>query len=267
MDSRRQKIWRQLIEIEERIFHQYPTLKELTLLYEDFIDGLLDLEEMVSEIQKLNVEAPDCLIRTSYWLCEAEYNLKHGRLKRKQMKYVKVKFLRLEFLLSQKQKEIINELDELHTSPRKCVIMAEDLEKMSTLKSLQAIVSDLIRDLGSLYQNIHEKATQEAVERLLQLLVWSLWITNYLFESACCGGFGNLLLDAWWLEFWEIVLLVAGDVERNPGPRQITGKLMNFSNIASLILFVLLLYTDAQLAKVDNRVLGKQNCVLSDFCY
>ena len=37
------------------------------------------------------------------------------------------------------------------------------------------------------------------------------------------GGFRNLLLDGWWLEFWEIILFVAGDVERNPGPRRVTG--------------------------------------------
>ena len=37
------------------------------------------------------------------------------------------------------------------------------------------------------------------------------------------GGFRNLLLDGWWLEFWEIILFVAGDVERNPGPRRMTG--------------------------------------------
>ena len=38
------------------------------------------------------------------------------------------------------------------------------------------------------------------------------------------GGFRNLLLDGWWLEFWEIILLAAGDVERNPGPTFMTGK-------------------------------------------
>ena len=45
----------------------------------------------------------------------------------------------------------------------------------------------------------------------------------YLSEGGWQGGFRNLLLDGWWLEFWEIILFVAGDVERNPGPRQMTG--------------------------------------------
>jgi flagellar motility protein MotE (MotC chaperone) len=43
-------------------------------------------------------------------------------------------------------------------------------------------------------------------------------------DAAHQDGFRNFLLDGWWLEFWEIILLAAGDVERNPGPRQITGE-------------------------------------------
>lgn len=97
--------------------------------------------------------------------------------------------------------------------------MTDGLKKMSALK---AMVGDRIYDLESLYRNIHEKAIQEAVDQLLQLLAWFLWIEGR--EGACCGGCGNLLLDVWWLEFWEIILLTAGDMERNPGPRRITGK-------------------------------------------
>ena len=58
------------------------------------------------------------------------------------------------------------------------------------------------------------------------LLVWLLVLCAVHVEDASHqgGGFRNLILDGWWLEFWEIVLLAAGDVESNPGPRQITDE-------------------------------------------
>ena len=97
------------------------------------------------------------------------------------------------------------------------------------LENLRAVCDGLRDDLISLYQWIlkeDEDISQEStpVDRLHELLVWLSWITSHLIEDAHRGGFRNLLLDGWWLEFWEIILLVAGDVERNPGPRQITGK-------------------------------------------
>jgi hypothetical protein len=59
-----------------------------------------------------------------------------------------------------------------------------------------------------------------------QLLAWLLVLYAVHVEDAAHqgGGLRNLVLDGWWLEFWEIVLLAAGDVERNPGPRQITDE-------------------------------------------
>ena len=51
----------------------------------------------------------------------------------------------------------------------------------------------------------------------LDLLCWLFTL------GTIRAGFKNLLLDGWWLEFWEIILLAAGDVERNPGPRRMTG--------------------------------------------
>ena len=107
------------------------------------------------------------------------------------------------------------------------------------INKLQEDVTDLIRDLRSLYQWIREEdkeVSQEALECLLQTLLGSFWLSVYLSEESHQGGFRNLLLDGWWLEFWEIILLAAGDVERNPGPRQIT---------------------DEQLAKVSDRAIGK----------
>ena len=95
-------------------------------------------------------------------------------------------------------------------------------------------IARLICDLESLYQWIHDEdqlVSQEAVDNLLQLFVRLLRL--YTAENDHRGGFRNLLLDGWWLEFWEIILLAAGDVERHPGPGQITqvsdrliGKLM-----------------------------------------
>ena len=70
-----------------------------------------------------------------------------------------------------------------------------------------------------------------------QFLVWLLVLCAVHAEDAHeGGGFRNLALDSWWLEFWEIVLLAAGDVERNPGPRQIT---------------------DEELAKISHTAIGK----------
>ena len=116
------------------------------------------------------------------------------------------------------------------------MLLRQELEqKQSTVKNLQATIGDMICNLRSLYRWIHKEdqmVSQEAIDCLLQLLL--LWLSAYLSEDARRGGFRNLLLDGWWL---EIILLAAGDVERNPGPRQIT---------------------DAQLVKVDNRVLSKQ---------
>ena len=97
------------------------------------------------------------------------------------------------------------------------------------LENLCAVCDGLRDDMISLYQWIlkeDEDISQESapVDRLHELLVWLSWIASHLIEDAHRGGFRNLLLDGWWLEFWEIILLAAGDVERNPGPRQITGK-------------------------------------------
>ena len=82
-----------------------------------------------------------------------------------------------------------------------------------------------------------EEVSQAAIDELHRLLVWwSVWIANYLSKDAHQSGFQNLLLDGWWLEFWEIIVLAAGDVERNPGPRQITSKLRKYRYLYDLIL-------------------------------
>jgi hypothetical protein len=85
-------------------------------------------------------------------------------------------------------------------------------------------IADLLQDVRSLYQWIREQdkeiSQEEALKYLLHTLI-SFWLSVYLFQESHQRGFRNLLLDGWWLEFWEIILLAAGDVERNPGPRQL----------------------------------------------
>ena len=80
--------------------------------------------------------------------------------------------------------------------------------------------------------------TVEEIACLSSLLVYQVLLVLCAVEDASRqgGGFRNFVLDGWWLEFWEIILLAAGDVERNPGPRQIT---------------------DEQLAKVSDTPIGK----------
>ena len=76
----------------------------------------------------------------------------------------------------------------------------------------------------------------------------------HLSENGSQSTSSDLLLDAWWLEFWELILLAAGDIERNPGP--ITGS--QTSLIPDLIRVIYYCCVGEQLAKVDNRVLGKE---------
>ena len=119
------------------------------------------------------------------------------------------------------------------------MIIDEDITP-AAISELQDDVIDLIQDeLRSLYQWICQEDKEislEELEYLLQTLLSSFWLSVYLSEESHQGGFRNLLLDGWWLEFWEIILLAAGDVEKNPGPRQIT---------------------DEELVKVSDRPIGK----------
>ena len=121
-----------------------------------------------------------------------------------------------------------------------CELQGKLEEHYRTVQNFQALIGAVLRDLKCLYQWIHkedEEISQEAaVFQLLQLLVRLLWVASFLIEDAHQGGFRNLLLDGWWLEFWEIILLAAGDVEKNPGPRQVT---------------------DEELIKVSGRPIGK----------
>ena len=87
---------------------------------------------------------------------------------------------------------------------------------------------------SALLSKLAEKLSSDEIhwERFISLLSsFQLANTEELYQFLCWlltlgtnrGGSKNLLLDGWWLEFWEIILLAAGDVERNPGPTFMTG--------------------------------------------
>ena len=101
----------------------------------------------------------------------------------------------LDGLDSQEQKQVLTALDGLDSQERMEVEIFRLLVQLKEYRSL--------------------------LQRLVQLFVCLLSIC--LSEDSQRGGFRNLLLDGWWLEFWEIILLAAGDVERNPGPTFMTG--------------------------------------------
>ena len=82
---------------------------------------------------------------------------------------------------------------------------------------------EILGTLSSAYELLMQVEYESLLQRLLLLFVCLLSI--YLSEADPQGGFKNLLLDGWWLEFWEIILLAAGDVERNPGPTFMTGTI------------------------------------------
>jgi hypothetical protein len=92
-------------------------------------------------------------------------------------------------------------------------------------------------------ENERQKIILLRVEYLESVLEWLLMhCAVHVEDAAHQGGFRNLLLDGWWLEFWEIVLLAAGDVERNPGPRQITDEqLIQVSDIPISKLAIILI--------------------------
>ena len=95
-------------------------------------------------------------------------------------------------------------------------------EKLKTVEPprMPNIMGEVLAQIEELLEEVAERLVRQ--ERLLEeykhlLQQFVEWLMVYL------SVYGGLLLDAWWLEFWELVLLAAGDVERNPGPRRMTG--------------------------------------------
>ena len=120
-------------------------------------------------------------------------------------KKLKIADVKRHYLLRWFQSDGLKSTNPVLTAEVKYLLQCELKEDMSAIEFLQW----------------KDEEAREA-HRLLQLLVWLFQV--YLSEESHRGGLRNLLLDGWWLEFWEIILLAGGDVERNPGPRQITGE-------------------------------------------
>ena len=95
------------------------------------------------------------------------------------------------------------------------------LEEIQLLRALDTLDHQERKEIEIIRILLQWKDYKSLLQRLVQLFVCLLSIC--LSEDSQRGGFRNLLLDGWWLEFWEIILLAAGDVERNPGPRRMTG--------------------------------------------
>jgi FtsZ-binding cell division protein ZapB len=102
------------------------------------------------------------------------------------------------------------------------------------LKEIECQLEIIDRQLEKIEPQQQELEFLFRIAYFSSLLEWLL--TLCAVEDSHQGGLRNLILDGWWLEFWEIILLAAGDVERNPGPRQIT---------------------DEELAKVSDTTIGK----------
>ena len=104
---------------------------------------------------------------------------------------------------------------------KKPLKLLEILERAKPPKKM-VIMRQLNLELARLEKQERLKRLLEEYKHLLQQLVE--WLMVYLSEDGGRGsGLSHLLLDAWWLEFWELILLASGDVERNPGPRRMTG--------------------------------------------
>ena len=95
----------------------------------------------------------------------------------------------------------------------------------------------ILADVYSMVSGAYVLLMQMEYESLLQhlLLLFVCLLSIYLSVTDPQGGLRNLLLDGWWLEFWEIVLLAAGDVERNPGPRRMTGRTEVTQSLTSIV--------------------------------
>ena len=102
---------------------------------------------------------------------------------------------------------------------QRCLNRLDPLEYKQLLKALDLLEPDERIEIKIFNMLLK---LREYKSLLLRLFLCLLSII-YLSEADPQLGFRNRLLDGWWLEFWETILLAAGDVERNPGPRRMIG--------------------------------------------
>ena len=109
---------------------------------------------------------------------------------------------------------------------------AESSSELSDLEQLQLLIDYLLALLSTDYIST-------------AIPIKPSTVLYYLFGvSTTASGSSSkkrLLLHDGWLEMWAIILLLSSDVERNPGPRQITGK-FTFMYDYNTIPHMLLLY-------------------------
>ena len=130
-------------------------------------------------------------------------------------------------ILKERLHQLKRQFEEIQESKWKLEREADECRRWSVRWHVRAIEPKLYFLKCEFMQKLRElnrwqKEILLKVAYLDSLLVWLLVLYAVHAEDAHEGGGFKNLLDGWWLEFWEIVLLAAGDVERNPGPRQIT---------------------------------------------
>ena len=77
------------------------------------------------------------------------------------------------------------------------------------------------------FKQTHKVAIAKAVEDLLQQLF--TWLSQYILGNQYHCSFKSLLKKMEEQEFWDIVLVIAGNVEQNPGPPWMSGIISNFN--------------------------------------
>ena len=129
---------------------------------------------------------------------------------------------------------------------RQMKLFKEEQEIFKTTKLQATLGSGILKmDLARLGKSGQESEREERLrlflehyKNLQQQLI--AWLVIHLSEDDDRGSFRNLLLDGWWLEFWELILLMAGDVERNPGPRRMTGIYNTTHTFVSVLMIMYL---------------------------
>ena len=96
---------------------------------------------------------------------------------------------------------------------------------MEAIMTLQDIVDHY-------FKQTREVAIAKAVKDLLQQLF--TWLSQYILGNQYHCSFKSLLKKMEEQEFWDIVLVIAGNVEQNPGPPWMSGIIIINFNLCIL---------------------------------